>query len=89
MRKEIKIADRPVGGDNPVYVVAEMSANHLQSYDRAVEIIHAAAEAGADAIKLQTYTADTITIDSDEPCFRITLMIPGLRLPNDMATIGW
>ncbi|MDD2354972.1 MAG: pseudaminic acid synthase [Lachnospiraceae bacterium] len=72
MRKEIKIADRPVGGDNPVYVVAEMSANHLQSYDRAVEIIHAAAEAGADAIKLQTYTADTITIDSDEPCFRIT-----------------
>lgn len=46
-----------------------MSANHLQDYDRAIEIIHAAKEAGADAIKLQTYTADTMTVDSDADCF--------------------
>jgi N-acetylneuraminate synthase len=51
-------------------VIAEMSANHAQSFDAAVRLVHAAAEAGADAIKLQTYTPDTITIASDAPPFR-------------------
>ena len=51
--------------------MAELSANHNQDFERAVKIIHAAKAAGADAVKLQTYTADTLTIDSDRECFRI------------------
>lgn len=70
MKKEIYIGDRRIAADSPTFIVAEMSANHLQDYDRAVRIIHAAKEAGADAIKLQTYTADTITIDSDAEPFQ-------------------
>ncbi|MDK2955052.1 MAG: pseudaminic acid synthase [Desulfovibrionales bacterium] len=57
--------------DRPVFIVAEMSANHNQDFDRAVAIVRAAAEAGADAIKLQTYTPDTITLDCDNEHFRI------------------
>lgn len=72
MRKEIEIAGRKIGPGHPVFIVAEMSANHNMDYDRAVEIIHQAKQAGADAIKIQTYTADTITIDSDKPYFQIT-----------------
>ncbi len=68
----IEIGGRRIGPGEKTYIVAEMSANHLQDYHRAVEIVHAAAEAGADALKLQTYTADTITIESDKPYFRIT-----------------
>jgi pseudaminic acid synthase len=55
----------------PVYCIAELSANHNQDFEQAVRIIHAAKEAGADAVKLQTYTPDTITIESDRPEFRI------------------
>jgi pseudaminic acid synthase len=51
--------------------VAELSANHNRSFDQAVRILHAAKDAGADAVKLQTYTADTITLRSDKECFRI------------------
>ncbi len=54
-----------------MYIVAELSANHKQDFDQAVRMIHAAKDAGVDAIKLQTYTADTITIQSDRECFRI------------------
>ena len=68
----IEIGGRRIGPGGKTYIVAEMSANHLQDYHRAVEIVHAAAEAGADALKLQTYTADTITIESDKSYFRIT-----------------
>lgn len=68
---EIKIGTRPVGPGHPVYIVAELSANHRQNFDDAVRILKLAREAGADAIKLQTYTADTITIRSDRECFRI------------------
>ena len=71
MNKSFKIGNRIVGEDAPAFIVAEVSANHKQDYNRAVEIIHAAAEAGADAVKLQTYTADTITIDCDDDCFQI------------------
>lgn len=60
-----------VGDDEPCWIVAEMSANHQQDFDKALAIIHAAAASGADAIKLQTYTADTITIDSREDLFQI------------------
>jgi pseudaminic acid synthase len=65
------IAGHRIGPDHPVYVVAELSANHSQDYGRAEELVHAAAEAGADAVKLQTYTPDTMTIDCDAEEFRI------------------
>jgi N-acetylneuraminate synthase len=61
-----------VGPGAPVYVVAEISANHNQSYDEAVRLVHAAKEAGADAVKLQTYTPDTMTIDCRSDLFRIS-----------------
>ena len=69
MNKTITIGKRTLSADLPVFIVAELSANHNQDYNRAVEIIHAAAQAGADAVKLQTYTPDTLTIDCHEDCF--------------------
>ena len=71
MNKEIRIGKRTISESSPVFIVAELSANHNHDYGRAVELIHAAKEAGADAVKLQTYTADTITIDCDDDCFQI------------------
>ena len=65
------IGEREIGPARPVYVVAEMSANHNQDFEQAVRILHAASESGADAIKLQTYTPDTLTIDCDREFFRI------------------
>lgn len=62
MNKTIKIGNRLIGEGYPAYIIAEMSANHLQDYERAKRIILAAKEAGADAIKLQSYRPDTITI---------------------------
>lgn len=67
----IEIAGRPIGPGHPVYIVAELSANHGQRFADAVRLIEVAAAAGADAVKLQTYTADTITIDSGAPEFRV------------------
>lgn len=64
------IGEHEISADSPVYIVAEMSANHNMDFERAKEIIKAAAEAGADAIKIQTYTPDTITIDCKDECFR-------------------
>lgn len=71
MIESIQIERRSVGPGQPCYVVAEMSANHGQKFDEAVRIVRAAKEAGADAIKLQTYTPDTLTIDCNQPCFQI------------------
>ncbi len=65
----IEINGRKVGPGYPTYFIAEMSGNHNQDFDRAIEIMEMAKENGADAIKLQTYTPDTMTIDSDEPPF--------------------
>lgn len=67
----LHIAGRRIGPGEPVYCVAEMSANHNQDFDEAVRIIRAAKDAGADAVKIQTYRPDTITIDCDNEHFRI------------------
>jgi N-acetylneuraminate synthase len=67
----LEIAGRSIGVDCPVFIVAELSANHHGRIDEAVELVHAAARCGADAVKLQTYTADTLTLDVDRPWFRI------------------
>jgi pseudaminic acid synthase len=67
----LQIGSRVVGPDRPVYVIAEVSANHGQSFEQAARIVEAASQAGADAVKLQTYTADTLTIASDREYFRI------------------
>lgn len=67
----IDIGDRQVGPGQPVYIVAELSANHNQSLDVAIQLIETAKTCGADAVKLQTYTADTLTIACDRPEFCI------------------
>lgn len=67
----MEIDGRKIGPGEPCYIIAELSANHGQQYDHAVELIHAAHASGADAIKLQTYTPDTITLDSDGPSFQL------------------
>jgi len=66
-----KIGSRSVGDDSPPFVIAEMSGNHNQSLDQALRIVDAAAKAGAHALKLQTYTADTMTLDIDQGEFLI------------------
>ena len=69
--KDINIANRKIGPGHPPFIIAEMSGNHNQSLDRALAIVEAAAKAGAHAVKLQTYTADTMTLDIAEREFFI------------------
>ena len=69
--RDIKIANRKVGRAYHPFIIAEMSGNHNQSLDRALEIVEVAAKTGAHALKLQTYTADTITLDVKEGEFFI------------------
>ncbi|NWG31729.1 MAG: pseudaminic acid synthase [Rhodocyclaceae bacterium] len=71
MKKVVEIAGRKVGEGFPPYLIAELSANHNGSIERALATLEAAQRAGAHAIKLQTYTADTMTLDCDLPDFRI------------------
>jgi len=67
----MKIASHLIGQGAPTYIIAEMSANHGQDFNQAVQIVRAAKEAGADAVKLQTYTPDTLTLDCDNKYFQI------------------
>jgi N-acetylneuraminate synthase len=68
----INIGQRQIGPKQPVYVIAELSANHNQSFEEAVRLLYAAKQAGADAVKLQTYTPDTITIDCSNEYFQVS-----------------
>lgn len=67
----VRIGDREIGPGRPPYIVAEMSGNHNGDIGRAITLIDAARASGADAVKLQTYTAETITLDVDGPGFRV------------------
>lgn len=69
--KTIEIAGRPIGNEYEPYIIAEMSANHNGNIETAFRIIEEAKKAGADALKIQTYTPDTITLNSDLPDFQI------------------
>ena len=66
-----KIGKKEVGPGQPVFIVAELSGNHNQSFERAKELVKVACKAGADAIKTQAYTPDTLTIDCDKEWFQI------------------
>jgi pseudaminic acid synthase len=68
----IHAGPRTIGSDQEPFVVAELSGNHKGDLGRALELVHAAAEAGAHAVKIQTFTADTITLDVDSPRFRLS-----------------
>ena len=72
VQPEFAIAGRKVGPAYPPYVISELSANHNGSLDAALRLIDAATKTGADAVKIQTYTADTITLNSSRPEFQIT-----------------
>ncbi len=68
---EFSIGNKKIGEKFPIFIIAEISANHLQKFDSAVKLVKVVKEAGADAIKLQTYTPDTISIDCDKDYFQI------------------
>lgn len=70
MNKKIEIGKNVIADDMPTYIIAEMSGNHNMDFERAKRIVREAADVGADAIKIQTYTPDTITIDCDDDIFK-------------------
>ena len=71
MQTSVTIGTRNIGPGHPAYIIAELSANHAQSFDKATSLIEAAKRCGADAVKLQTYTADTLTLDCNSEYFKI------------------
>ncbi len=73
MAQPLHIAGRIVGPGHPAWIVAELSGNHGGKLETAKRLVHAASEAGADAVKIQTFKADSLTIDSDAPPFRIRM----------------
>jgi pseudaminic acid synthase len=84
-----KIGTKTIGDNHPVFIIAEMSCNHLQNYEYAVEIIKKAKEAGADAIKLQTYTPDTMTIDYHNEYFSLKGTIWEDKTPSPHRFSQW
>ena len=72
MPNHIKIANKSIGLDCSPFIIAEMSGNHNQSLDRAMELVEVAADSGAHAVKFQTYTAETMTLDISEGDFLIS-----------------
>ena len=76
-KEHISIAERCVGLNQPPFMIAEMSGNHNQSLKKALEIVDAAADSGADAIKLQTYTADSLTLNVKNESFKIVNQVYG------------
>ena len=84
MAYSVEIAGRRIGPEHEPYIICEVSANHNGSLDRALDMIDAAAATGADAIKIQTYTPDTMTIDHDGPDFRIVGGLWGGRTLYDL-----
>src|SRR4051812_3193494 len=72
MNRTMRIAGKPIGREHAPFVIAEMSGNHNQSLARALAIVEAAARTGADALKIQTYTPYTMTLDLDEREFHIS-----------------
>ena len=80
----MQIRNKTIGQGAPTYIIAEMSGNHGHDFDRAIALVHAAKAAGADAIKLQTYTADTITLRADQEPFRIRGTIFDGRTLHDL-----
>ena len=67
----VRLGNKRIGADNPAMIVAEISANHGQNFDRAINLIEKAKECGADAVKFQVYTPDTLTTNVDNKHFRI------------------
>ena len=84
---EILIGKHTLGSSHPVFIVAEMSANHGNSLNQALDLIKSAKRAGANAIKLQTYTPDTITIKSNKDDFKIPKDSPWAAY-NNLWEIG-
>ena len=79
---KIKLGNKIIGNNCPCYIIAEMSGNHNGDIKRAIDIVRAAKRSGANAIKLQTYTADTITIKSDNKDFKISNKSPWKKYKN-------
>ena len=71
MKRKFQIGQRKIGLSEKPFIIAEMSANHNQSFDNAVNIVNSAADIGADAVKIQTFNPDTITLNSEKPGFTI------------------
>ena len=75
------ISNRKIGENEPIFVVAELSANHNQDLETALKLVKKSAELGADAVKLQTYTPDTITLNSDKEFLKLIMEQYGMVKP--------